>query len=276
MSNAGASQWIQERTAILASSANSPELSRAAMELAASDDPAALDALALFLHDPAFLARLDDLGDPGRKTQNLGQVLMALQQRPCPEIVPLCLGLVNAPDFLSDPDRKIFLLEALAAVAPMNAETAKVFRAANEEGYYAANGRMLAANSSPLALALLLEMMLDARVEANTRIGILHMSLIPVRNRIPVLEFVGRLASGNPEPEIANSAIESIYDFQVHWRKGHPPPPPPWRTSSNETLQCLIDLAAHLKGQVSLPESIHAAMDRTTGIASALLARRAG
>lgn len=274
MSNAAASLWIQERTASLASSTDAAALLRSGMELALSDDPAALDALAPFLHDSAFLERLDELADPGRKTQNLGRILMALHERPSPEIVPLCVGLVNDPDFVADRDRKIFLLEALAAVTPMSPEVEAVFRAANREGYYAANARLLAANTSPVAMGLFLEMMLDSDVAVNTRVGILHMALIPVRNRIPVMEVVGRLASKKPDPAVAQAAIESIFDFQVQWRKGHPPPPPPWRTSSTATLKYLVSLGTYLKGHFSLSESLQAAIDRTTAIAQAIVARR--
>jgi len=274
MSIVNTSEWIEERRAILATSDESSELGIAATQLAASDDPAALDALAPFLSDSGFLARLDDVNDPGVKTLNLGQVLMTLQSLPSPEIVPLCLRLNRDPVFLSDPDRKTFLLEALAAVIPMSSATAQAFREANQEGYYSAAARMLAANASPNAMSLLLEMMLDPEVDAQRKVGALHMSLIPVRNRLAVLEFTGRLASRKPDPAVTQAAIESIYDFQTRWRKGHPPPPPAWRTSPNDVLKALVNLAAYLKSHVPVQEPLLAAIDRTTRIAQALLERR--
>ncbi len=274
MSGANSTQWILERSTVLSTSTEPAELTVAAAELAGSDDPGALDALGQFLHDPGFLGRLDDPEDPGARTRNLGPVLKALAERPSPEIVPLCLGLIQDPVFIEESDRKIFLLEALAAVVPMSAGTVEAFRNANEEGYYASSARLLAGNSSPLALGLYLEMMLDNEIEAAERVDILHMSLIPVRNRIAIMECVAKLVAKNPGEEVANAAIESIYNYESFWRKGHPAPPPAWRTSSSEVLRYLVSLAPYLKKNCNMPEGLREAMDRTTAIADALLSRR--
>ncbi len=274
MSDTSSSQWIQERVEILASSKEPADLANAATELAAADHPAALDALAPFLRDPAFLDRLDDSGDPASQTEHLRPMLTALIQRASPEIVPLCLSLANDSAFLSDPDRKSFLLEALAGVVPMSAESAEVFTAANQEGYFASNAQLLAANASPTALALFLSMMLDDQEDTETRVELLHASLVPVRNRLPIIEMVGRLAAKNPGEDLVNAAVESIYDFKVSWRKGHPAPPPPWRTASDESLRALVALAPHLKKHLSLPPPLQSAMAATTEIASEILARR--
>ncbi len=275
MSAISPSQWIQERIEILQSSAEPVDLSAVATELAAADHPAALDALDPFLRDPAFLARLDDGEDPTAAiTEHLRPVLTALIQRASPEIVPLCLSLANDGAFLSDPDRKSFLLEALAGVVPMSPESVAVFSSANSEGYFASNARLLAENTSPAALGLFLTMMLDDNEDIETRVELLHSSLVPVRNRIPIIEMVGRLAAKNPGEELVNAAIESIYDFQVTWRKGHPAPPPPWRTASTDSLKALLALAPHLKKHLLLPETLQTAMAHTTEIASEILARR--
>jgi hypothetical protein len=274
MSAISPSEWIDERTEILRSSDEPGDLTTAAAELASADDPAALDALGPFLRDPNFLARLDDAADPAGATEHLRPVLTALVQRASPEIVPLCLSLANDRAFLSDPDRKSFLLEALAGVTPMTAESAEIFRVANPEGYFAFNARLLAENASPVALGLFLAMMLDSEEEVETRVEILHMSLVPVRNRVPIMELVGRLAAKNPGEAIVNAAIESVYDFQVTWRKGHPAPPPPWRTASSESLKYLVTMAPYLKKHFPLPRPLQAAMDQTTETASQILARR--
>jgi hypothetical protein len=265
----------EERIEILAASTDQMKLEVAATELASADDPAALDALGKFLHDPGFLARLDNLDDPGTKTMHLAPVLMALIQHASPEIVPLCLGLVNDPAFLADPDRKIYLLQALSAVTPMSEQTADVFRQANLEGYFASCAALLARNSSPVALALFVAMMLDKEVEVETRVDLLHVSIIPIRNRIPIMEAVGRLASKNPEEEVRNAAIESIFDFKTTWRRGHPEPPPAWRLSSTEDLKYLVNLGAYVKKHFTLPQPLQQAIDSTIETAQALLARRA-
>ena len=197
-----------------------------------------------------------------------------LIQLASPEIVPLCLGLTQAKAFLSDPDRKSFLLEALARVVPMSAESVAAFSGANSEGYFAFNARLLAENSSPAALGLFLTMMLDEEEDIDTRVELLHASPVPVRNRLPIIEMVSQIAARNPGETLVNAAIESIYDFQVTWRKGHPAPPQPWRTASTESLKALVALAPHLKKHLLLPETLQTAMAQTTLIASEILARR--
>lgn len=274
MSDNRPTDWIKERVAILQSSAEPTELAAAAAELAAADHPAALDALAPFLRDADFFSRLDDSEDPASQTELLRPLFAALIQRASPEIVPLCLGLTQANAFLSDPDRKSFLLEALARVVPMSAESVAAFSGANSEGYFAFNARLLAENSSPAALGLFLTMMLDDEEDIETRVELLHASLVPVRNRLPIIEMVGRIAARNPGETLVNAAIESIYDFQVTWRKGHPAPPPPWRTASTESLKALVALAPHLKKHLLLPETLQTAMAQTTLIVSEILARR--
>ena len=274
MPNNNAPQWIQQREATLATSADPAELQGAALALASADDPAALDALAPFLSEPSFLARLDNLDDPSRKTQHLAPVLTALIDRPSPETAALCHKLAASPAFLADPDRKIFLLQALAAVAPMSPETVEDFRQANGEGYFPSTACLLASNSSPAAMALLLEMMTDPEQPPERLAGILHDALIPYRNRISVIEFVGRLVSKNPGTEVTIAAVESIYDFKTNWRKGHPLPPPPWRTASNEALKYLINMTAFLSPRFTPSEELRAAIDETTALAKSLLARR--
>ncbi len=274
MSDTTPSAWIQERVAILQSSPEPADLATAVTELAAADHPAALDALAPFLRDSVFLARLADPDDLPTQTELLRPALAALVQRASPEVVPLCLSLANDSAFLADPDRKSFLLEALAAAAPMSPASVAVFSDANPEGYFAFNARLLAENASPAALALLLTMMLDDDEDIETRVELLHVSLIPVRNRLPIIEWVGRLAAKNPGEALVNAAVESLYDFQPTWRKGHPAPPPPWRTASTESLRALVALEPHLKKHLPLPEPLLSAMAQTTEIAREILARR--
>lgn len=268
-------EWIRERSEVLASSGDRQTLAATALEMAAADDPGALDALAGFLRDPGFLARLDDLETPHAKTANLFQVFDKFLQIPTPETASACLACLRDGNFMADPDRKIFVLEALAA-APITAESAEAFRQANGEGYYMTSARLLAANGSPAAMALLLAMMTDESVRAERRADALHTALIPVRNRIPVMEFTGRLASRAPDPAVVAAAVESIFDFNREWRAGHPPPPPPWRTASVETLQYAVTLAGYLKSNFSLPPTLVEAIDRTAGMCAALLARRRG
>ena len=59
MPNETRRQWIGERTAVLERSGSPEELEMAGADLALSDDPDALEALAVFLRQSEFLDRLD-------------------------------------------------------------------------------------------------------------------------------------------------------------------------------------------------------------------------
>jgi hypothetical protein len=156
----------------------------------------------------------------------------------------------------------------------MSEKTVEAFRTAVDEGYFGTVACLLAANASPEALALLLALTLDEERSIPIRVDTLHAALIPVRNRIPIIEFVGRLASKNPPAEFTQAAIESIYDFKPYWRRGHPAPPPRWRKTDSEALRYLVNMESYLKKRYSISAELMEAMERTAGMARSILARR--
>src|SRR5262245_28620223 len=140
---------LQERQrvrSVLEASRDGDALEAAAVSLARAEDAAATADLGWFLGRREGLARLDDLGSPSFKTIRLSHVLEKLAQHPSPSTAEICLQLLRSPEFLEDEDRKIFLLPALAAVRPMNEETAEVIRETNAQGYYNLNVRLLPQN----------------------------------------------------------------------------------------------------------------------------------
>jgi hypothetical protein len=274
MSNTPLQDWIHERVAVLESSTNSDELTLAAMELAASDHPEALDALETFLRQSEFLGQLDDLTDPGQKTLHLSGVMEPLIERPSPEVARLCLNLANDPSFLADGDRTSFLLQALAGVSPMNAETIVLFQRTNDEGYFAFNAPLLVANGSPRALELFETMMLDHEVPEERRADCLHSSVALNRTRLPVLEMIMRLLSKDLEESVMIAATESVFDFKWRWFGTHPPQPPAWRTAPNDVLRFLINMSTQVKRRPNLPTELQEAINTTVETARALLARR--
>jgi hypothetical protein len=242
MSNTALQNWIHERVTVLENSTSPDELELAATELATADDPEALDALETFLRQSEFLRRLDDLTNPGEKTLHLSGVMEPLIERPSPEVVDLCLRLANDPIFLADDDRKSFLLQALAGVSPMNAETVKLFQRTNDEGYFAFNAPLLVSNGSPPALELFETMMLDQEVPEERRADCLHSSITLNRTRLPISEMIMRLLSKDLEESVMIAATESVFDFQWRWFGTHPPQPPAWRSASDDVLRFVIRL----------------------------------
>ena len=102
-----------------------------------------------------------------------------LIEAPSPEVARLCLDLVDEPFYLEH-DRKSIVLEALAAVPLMEPETADAFRRANQEGYFAFNALLLAANSSPVALELFRSMVSGEQLDVEGRVELLHRGILPV------------------------------------------------------------------------------------------------
>lgn len=265
-------QWTSERGAVLEVSTSSEDLETAAIELASSDDPEALDALGVFLRRSEFLDRLDEPNSSNRILY-LNGVLRPLVERPSPETARLCLDLVNDPIY-AEHDRKSIVLEALAAVPLMTIATADAFRRANEEGYFAFNALLLARNGSPVALELFRSMMSDKEVDTETRVELLHKGILPHRTRLPILQMVDAILGDSLEEPVAVAAIESVFDYQREWFKMHGPTPPAWRTATNDGLRYLIDLGNRVKLRSDLPATLQRAIDETIEIADALLKRR--
>jgi hypothetical protein len=252
---------------ILETSHDREALESAARSLATSGDPAAIERLGQWLGRPELLGRLDDLGDGGSKTYHLGRVLGALAEHPSPATESLCLALLRNPAFLADPDRKIDLLPALAAVRPLSEAAAKAFQEANAEGLASANLPLLVKNGSPRALALFEAMVRDRGQEAESRVADIHAAVLPRRTDPQLLRAIDRLlAARDLEKPVALGLIETVFDYQSRRWFGPartPPAPPPWSSAPPETAELVVALAAKAKRRPSLPPSLRAAIDKT-------------
>jgi hypothetical protein len=266
-------QWIQERTAVLEGSIDPEELDMTATELASSDDPNALEALAAFLRRRDFLDRLD-APDSHDQTQHLRDVLAPLVARPGPEVARACLELVDEPLYMEN-DRKALILEALAAVVPMTPETAEAFRRANDEGYFGFDALLLARNGSFVAIELYRSMMSDNEVDAESRVELLHKGILPYRTNLVVLQAASGIMDAGLEEMLTNAAIESVFDYKTEWFMIHGPTPPAWRTASDDVLKYVVELGNRLKGRANLSAALLPAIQETTELALALLNHRA-
>ena len=265
-----------ELVSILETSRDKRALEAAAVALASSNDPQAVVRLGEFLRRAEFLARLDDLNDPAFKTWHLRRVFEALTAHPSDATERLCVMLVSDPAFLAVDDRRIHLLPALAAVRPMSDVTAKIFRSANADGYYSMNAPLLVKNSSPNALALFEEMIRDRAVPVERRNDALHVSILPWRTNIAVIESASRLLAASLESEVAAGVIESVFDDQSrHWfgLSRSAPIAPRWEDASRAALQRVLGLATQAKSRRLSPE-LAAAVDRTVTVVQQILAVR--
>jgi hypothetical protein len=273
MPNDTPDNWIDDCVAVLQNETGPEELETAAGELASSDDPRALEALGSFLGRSEFLEQLDPPGSYN-PTIHLTGVFAALTASPSPEVVRLCLGLVDEPMYL-EYDRKSLVLDALASTVPMTPATAAAFERANDEGYYAFDALLLAQNGSVVALELYRSMMSDPAVDPEVRVELVRKGILPYRNQITTLHTAAALIDSKVEPIIAKTAMESVFDYQPEWFLIHGPTPPHWRTAPEEVLRYVLQVASTLMDSQKVPASLMPAMERTTAIVRALLAARA-
>lgn len=268
------SDWIDGAARTLEQSDSRDELAATAQELALADDPAALVVLGDFLADGDFLARLDDLDDPGSALRNLASVMQPLIDRPGPEVVTICLRLFASQPFTTGPDRRSFLLEAMARVRPMLVPTVEAFREANALGYFSFDAPLLAENGSARALALLFDMLTDPDIDLEERAQCVLTTILHRRTRLEIVQLAGRLMTDSSEDPIVERAIESVFDYQPQWFSLHAPLPPSWRTASIDTLREVIEAAAIAKRRAALTDEADTAIDATLDAVRSLLAAR--
>jgi hypothetical protein len=259
---------------ILQSSTDQDTLERAAISLAHSGTAGDLELLGQFLRDPQFLSRLDPL--PDRQTLHLKSVMAALAERPTPQVANLCLRLAEDPAFMAVDDRTSFLLVILAKVKPMSQQTVDVFRDANERGYFGFNVRLLTANASPRALAQFETMMLDKDTPVESRVECLHVSVLPHRTELPILQAGDQIVSRASERGIIIGVIESVFDFRQTWFgiESKISGPPAWQTASPDSLRFAAALAAKVLQRRDLTASLHNKVEHERGTIVGLLSAR--
>lgn len=272
------SNGIDRHLAVLESSQDQELVESSALALASSGKPAALVVLWRFLPKVGFLGRLDELSDPQSNTTGLSHVLKAMEDNPTEVTGRICETLAHNAEFLSDPDRKLFLLPALAAVRPMTVPAEAIFRAANDEGYFNLNGPLLAANASPRALALFEDMITNPSVSAANCVDMLHKSVLAHRTEAAVVAACLRLLAGGLNPEIEAGVVESLYDYrEKKWfgpARGAPVPPP-WHQAETAVLRSLVEAAKGLRGPGRFSDDLQDAIEGTTLEIRDILAARA-
>lgn len=185
--------------------------------------------------------------------------------------------LADDPVFLAEDDRKGLLLQVLAAVKPMSERTVTLFQQTNDDGYFAMNAPLLAANGSPRALALFESMMLERDVPIDRRIDCLHFGIVPRRTELPILQAADRILSRAAEHALAMGVIESVFDYRPGWfgLAVNSPTAPTWQGASENGLRLALALADKALARRDLKPALRQAVDRSRGtIAQVLTARR--
>ena len=242
-------------------------LEAASISIAASGDSAALADLAKHLGSRAFLHRLDPARGSVPEVVHLGEVFRSLTLHPSLATASLCIALAANSEFTAVPARLNFLLNALAAVRPMEEPAAKIFRTASRSGFLEVNGPLLAGNASPRALGVLSELFRDESLDVAQRVSIAHWGLLPNRTNPDVVAMCARLLSaGGISHEVELAILESLYDYRARQWFGlaaGQPTPPPWSAASPAARDALKSLAAERLSRSDLPPALRAAIQNT-------------
>jgi hypothetical protein len=250
---------IDRHIRILNESRDRDALVSSATALAASADSSALFALAGPLSEGEFLARLDDVDDPTVDMENLMVVFRVLGEHPASNTGRICEILFAEPGFRDNPSRINLLLVTLASVRPTSPEGADVFRASNREGFASVNGPLLVKNESPLALQVFEELITDDDMDVETKVDLLHRSVLPKRTSLPVAQMCARLLDRDLRQEVKDGIVETLFDYQSKRWFGparSPPKPPAWELAATEALDLLIALASRYPSATATREQL--------------------
>jgi hypothetical protein len=267
-------QRISARDVVRASS-NRDSLERAASALARSSEPEDLRLLGQLLRDGRFLTRLDD--PTNGPTRHLRNVLAALGARQSQQAEEVALALLDHPLYQLL-DRKGLVLTALAVARPMSARTARAFREANEQGYFAFDSPLLAANASPRAMEVFQSMMLDRTVPVARRVDCLHLAIVPRRVELAVLQAADSILTHASERELVAGVTESVFDYQPLWfgLGASVPKPPAWERGTVASLQTALRIADKALARSDVSPSLQQVVRQSRAmIAGAIAARRA-
>ena len=258
---------LSKQVAALASQRDPARLEAAAVAVASSGDAAAIHKLATHLGTRSFLRRLD----PGKQGQSDGdrrmRVFAALRDHPNAATEVLCVSLAHNAEFLLLPEGLNLLLNALGAVQPTSQEGAAIFRETSHSDYFGVNGPILARNASPLALAVLEELMADQSIDPEDRVDTAHRSLLPVRTNPAVVERCARLtASHQVDARVRMGIVETLFDYQARRWFGvamHQPVPPPWSSATEAGRNALRSLGERLLSQPGIPANLRVQIQKT-------------
>jgi hypothetical protein len=260
---AGANKDLQA----LRESPRREEVATAAVRIAGSDDPGALRELGRLLASRPFLARLDDLDAPQAATFNVRRVFLALAARPSQSTEAVCLQAATSTDFIDDPARTRYALEALAAVQPMSPGGEALFRRMNEQGFFAFDGPLLAANGSDRAVSVLESMLADRSQSVVERVALAREAIVPNRIKRSVVDMVDRLRKHGIETELLLALAECIFEYRPdEWygKRRNPPQAPSWSAATQEARQAVIALGRRLLERNDLSASLRAATEAFT------------
>lgn len=265
---------IARHAAVLQESQDAEALVSSAIALADAGDRNAVLALGRALHTPGFVVRLEG-GDAGSVT-NLTDVFIALRKHPSDATGRLCELIYGEASFHELPARLNPLLHTLGAVKPVTPRAVEIFSETSAAGFAQVNGPVLLANGEPPALEVFANIITGDWVEDYVKVDILHRALLPVRDRLPVVQMCIRLWSGGLDEKVRAGMVETLFDYRSRDWFGpamYPPLPPEWSAAPDASLELLLRLGQRLLGE-GLPAGLQLAVEKTLATITAILQER--
>jgi hypothetical protein len=119
-------------------------------------------------------------------------------------------------------------------------------------------------------------MMLDKDMPLETRVECLHVSVLPHRTELPILQAADQIVSRASERGIVIGVTESVFDFRQEWFgiESGIAGSPAWQTASPDSLQFAAALATKLLQRRDLTASLHNGAEHERGTIVSLLSAR--
>ncbi len=258
----------QQKT-VLAEDTDARQLKQVATDLAGSQLAADPAALAPFLGQAGFLARLDPApAYEGAYTGlRLARVLRNLANNPIPAAREALLELTETPTFEDHVLRIQLLIHNLAVVRPAPPRAIVYWKR-----YATANGivafdvvQALVENQSPPAMTLLESILTNPGHTQSNITAWLRQIILPKRNDIPLLACCHQTLLHPVSNETGVRIVEALFDYDREgwYRSCSPPEPPPFALALPVAREHLEAIGAHGLAHLPLGEKLAAKVKAT-------------
>jgi hypothetical protein len=259
--------WAQSAdVSVLRDADDRSTLLRAALNCAASKDPAVQKELAAQLGTAAFLERLDSRADSEgpSHTLRLARVLQAMAENPAGH--PGLVSLTSSPAFTTFEPREELLIRSLAAVRPAPAAAVRFWSEQShpDSPYLHVTIAALVENGSRPALDLLEKRMADRHIDPEDKIAWMRDPILRHRTDVAVLAACERLLSRGLPAKLRAPLLEALTSFDRRWyRSEHPPVAPAWKDASSDAREVLRRICDNAVKELSLSAAQRDAIHRT-------------
>jgi hypothetical protein len=241
-----------------------------AVQFAASEDAADHAVLAGVLNSPDFLGRLntpDEYNTLGPKQLRVAKVVRVLRDSQHLVSKQTLTTLAKGGPFIDNNwRRQELLVRALVTVRPATPPAVQYW---DEQSTPRSVNRhitieMLCENCTEPALALLGRKLIADEQEKLYRISWIHAFMLPHRNKRPMLEASERMITKTLPPDLRDTVLETICDYDARWYPCCYKPRPPSRLlMEDDAKQVLGRICRYAKKNMELGPRLKFAVETT-------------